>query len=174
MAKYLKRYMIMAMLLSVSIVISYLESFIPIFVPGVKLGLANVIILIMIYEFKWHEALLVDILRILLVAIIRGTLLNPIFFMSLSGAIFSFVIMFIFSKIKIFTALGTSVIGSFFHAFGQILACMIIVNLKEVISYLPIIAMLSIGTGFISGFITDIYLRRSITNKFINSRIYNR
>ena len=83
MAKILKRYMVMAMLLSVAIVISYLESFIPIFVPGVKLGLANVIILIMIYEFKWHEALLVDILRILLVAIIRGTLLNPVLIPSL-------------------------------------------------------------------------------------------
>ena len=174
MVKELKRYMIIAMLLSIAIVISYLESLIPVFVPGVKLGLANVIILIMIYEFRFHEALLVDILRILIVALLRGTFLNPIFFMSISGAISSFIIMFIFSKIKIFTAVGVSVLGSFFHAFGQIIACMIILSLKEVINYLPIIAMLSIGTGLISGFITDTYLRRSITIKYIPVKEYKR
>ena len=89
----LKRLMIIAMLLAAAIVINYLESFIPIFIPGVRLGLANAIILIMLYEFKWYEALAVDILRILLVSLIRGTFLSPTFFMALSGGMLSFLIM---------------------------------------------------------------------------------
>ena len=62
-----KRLAILSLLLSVAIVLSYLESLIPMFIPGVKLGLANVVILIMLYEFKFYEALLVDLIRIFIV-----------------------------------------------------------------------------------------------------------
>ena len=80
MNKSLKRWMIIAMLLAMAVILGYIESFIPIFIPGVKLGLANVIILIMLYEFKFYEAFIVDILRILVVALIRATLMTPTFF----------------------------------------------------------------------------------------------
>ena len=105
-----KRLAIIAMLTAMAIVLSILESFIPMFIPGVKLGLANVIILIMLYEFKISEALIVDILRILVVAILRSTLLSPTFIMSLSGGVLSFVIMLIFSRIKVFSIIGVFII----------------------------------------------------------------
>ncbi len=65
-----KRFTIIAMLLAIAIVLNVLESF-TIFIPGVKLGFANIIILIMLYEFKPAEALMVDILRILMVGLLR-------------------------------------------------------------------------------------------------------
>lgn len=164
----LKRLTIISMLLAMAIVLNYLESFIPVFVPGVKLGLANVIILIMLYEFKWYEALAVDILRILIVSLIRGTILSPAFFMALSGGMLSYLIMLLFSRIKIFSKIGVSVLGSLSHAIGQIVIAIILLDSFDLVYYLPFIAILSLGTGIISGIITSLYLKRSITNKFIN------
>jgi heptaprenyl diphosphate synthase len=164
----LKRLMIIAMLLAAAIVINYLESFIPIFIPGVRLGLANAIILIMLYEFKWYEALAVDILRILLVSLIRGTFLSPTFFMALSGGMLSFLIMLLFSRIKVFSKIGVSVLGSLFHAAGQIFVAMILLESIDLVYYLPFIAILSIGTGILSGVVASLYLKRSITKQFVS------
>ena len=157
------------MLLAMAIVINYIESFIPVFIPGVRLGLANAIILIMLYEFKWYEALAVDLLRILLVALIRGTFLSPTFFMALSGGMISFLVMLLFSRIKVFSKIGVSVLGSLSHAAGQILIAMVLLESVDLVYYLPFIAVLSVGTGILSGMVTALYLKRSITNKFIDN-----
>lgn len=164
----LKRLVMISMLTTMAIVLSILESFIPVFIPGVKLGLANVIILIMLYEFKSYEALLVNIIRILLVGLLRGTLLTPTFLMSLSGGMLSFLIMFLFSRIKVFSVIGVSVLGSVSHCIGQILIAIILLSTNAVVYYLPFIAVLSLATGVISGLITKGYLRMSITSRFID------
>lgn len=162
-----KRLAIIAMLLAMAIVLNILESFIPVFVPGVKLGLANVIILIMLYEFKPTEALVVNISRIVLVGVMRGNIFTPTFMMSFSGGILSFIIMFIFSRFKFFSVVGVSVLGSISHCIGQILMAMILLGTQAVIGYLPFIMILSIVTGVFSGILTMSYLKRSITSKFI-------
>ena len=138
MDKKLKRWMIIGMLLAISIVVSYLESFIPIFIPGVKLGLANAIILIMLYEFKWYEAFIVDILRILVVSFVRGTFLTPTFLMSITGGILSYLIMLLFSRIKLFSSVGVSVLGSLAHVSGQILIASILIDSIDIFYYLPL------------------------------------
>ncbi len=164
----LKRVICISMLLAMAIVLSIVESFIPVFVPGVKLGLANVIVLIMLYEFKIKEAFLVDLLRILLVGVLRGTLFSPTFFMSLSGGMLSFFIMLLFSRIKVFSCIGVSVLGSISHCCGQILIAIILLSTQAVVYYLPFIAILSVVTGVLSGIITKLYLKRSITSQFLN------
>lgn len=163
----LKRYIIIAMLTSMAVVLSILESFIPIFVPGVKLGLANMIILVMLYEFKSYEAFLTDILRIVVAALLRANILTPTFLMSLSGGILSFIVMFLFSRIKFFSPIGVSVLGAISHSFGQICVAIIIMGTSSVLYYLPYIALLSLATGVLSGIIANIYLKRSITKRFI-------
>ena len=167
MNKDLKRWIVISMLMAMACVLSYLESFIPVFIPGVKLGLANVIILIMLYEFKFYEAGIVDLLRIIVVALIRGTIASPTFFMSLAGGILSYIVMLIFSKIKIFSPIGVSALGSISHCLGQIIVVVIIINLDAVLYYLPFIVVLSIITGILSGFIARTYLNRSITKNVL-------
>ncbi|MCR5350270.1 MAG: Gx transporter family protein [Acholeplasmatales bacterium] len=169
----LKRYSIIAMMLAIAIVVGYVESFIPLFIPGFKLGLANVVIMIMLYEFKWYEALLVDVLRIIILGLIFGTIFNPIFFMSLAGGLLSYVVMLIFSRIKIFSIIGVSIIGAVSHSFGQIVVAIIILSLNAVIYYLPFIALFSLGCGIVSGIIARTYLKRSITGNFINNNKEN-
>ena len=167
MNKSIKRIAIIAMFIALSSILSYLESFIPVFIPGVKLGLANVIILIMLYEFKFYEALIVQLLRIIVVSLILGTILTPTFLMSLSGGILAYIVMLIFSRIKIFSVIGTSILGSISHSVGQIIVAIIIMGTKAVIYYLPFIMVLSLATGVLSGIIARTYLKRSITNRFI-------
>ncbi|MDE6660510.1 MAG: Gx transporter family protein [Anaeroplasmataceae bacterium] len=163
-----KRLCIISMLLAMAIVLNILESFIPIGIPGVKLGLANIIILIMLYEFKPYEALSVNVLRILLVGLLRGNFLSPTFMMSLSGGLLSFLIMYLFSRIKVFSPIGVSVLGAVSHATGQVIIAMIILDTQAVIYYLPLIGLLSIATGILSGIITRLYLKKSITARFLN------
>ncbi len=162
-----KRFTIIAMLLAIAIVLNVLESF-TIFIPGVKLGFANIIILIMLYEFKPAEALMVDILRILMVGLLRGSFLSPTFFMALSGGLTSFIIMFLFSRIKIFSPVGVSVLGAISHAAGQIFVAIGLLGTNAVVYYLPFIGLLSILTGILSGIIAKVYLAKSVTKQFLN------
>ena len=162
-----RRWTVIAMLLAMAIVLSIAESFIPIFIPGVKLGLANVIILIMLYEFKSTEAFLVQLLRIVIASLLRGTFLGPQFAMSIAGGLLAFIVMLLFTRIKIFTPLGVSAAGAIAHSTGQILAVMWLIGVGAVMYYLPFIMLLSLLTGILSGIVADTYLKRSITSRFV-------
>ncbi len=155
------------MLLAMAIVLNMVETLIPIFIPGVKLGLANIIILIMLYEFKPTEALIVNLLRIIIVGLIRSTLLSPTFLMSLTGGIFSYLLMLLFSRGKIFSPIGVSVLGAVGHTVGQIVIANILLDTTAVVYYLPLIALLSVFTGVFSGILARAYLKRSITKQFL-------
>ncbi len=165
--KNLKRICILSMLLAMAIVLNMVETLIPIFIPGVKLGLANIIILIMLYEFKPTEALIVNLLRIIIVGLIRSTLLSPTFLMSLTGGIFSYLLMLLFSRGKIFSPIGVSVLGAVGHTVGQIVIAIILLDTTAVVYYLPLIALLSVLTGVFSGILARAYLKRSITKQFL-------
>ena len=90
-----------SMLLSISVVLSLIESIIPIvgIIPGIKLGLANIVVLYILYTMTLKDALYVSILRVILVGILRTGLFNITFLFSLSGALFSLIFMFLFKKI---------------------------------------------------------------------------
>ena len=165
--KNLKRICILSMLLAMAIVLNMVETLIPIFIPGVKLGLANIIILIMLYEFKPTEALIVNLLRIIIVGLIRSTLLSPTFLMSLTGGILSYLLMLLFSRGKIFSPIGVSVLGAVGHTVGQIVIAIILLDTTAVVYYLPLIALLSVLTGVFSVILARAYLKRSITKQFL-------
>lgn len=150
-----------------AIVIAILESFIPsIGIPGVKLGLANIVILIILYELGIVEAIIVNLLRVLVVGLVRGTFLSMGFLMSLTGAIFSLGIMILFYLlIKKFSIVGVSVIGSLFHVFGQILIAMIFLGTAYIFLYLPIIALSAIITGVFVGIIASLVIKTGIIKK---------
>lgn len=162
----LRRYVYIASLLTMSIVLSMVEGLIPIPVPGVKLGLANIIILVMLYDFKTSEAFLVLMIRIFLVGILRGNIFQMPFFMSLCGGLTSFIIMRIFSLFKFFSIIGVSVIGSVFHCVGQIVIAIILLGTAQVVYYLPLIAILSTVTGVLTGIISKRFLSLNLTEKY--------
>lgn len=158
---------LLGILTAATIVIAIAESFIPsIGIPGVKLGLANIMILITLYELGILEAILVNLFRVVVVGLVRGTFLSMGFLMSVTGAVFSLGIMIVFYLfIKKFSIVGVSVIGSLFHVFGQIVIAMIFMGTPYVIYYLPIIGISAIITGVIVGITAQLVIKTGIIKK---------
>ena len=150
-----------------AIVIGIIESFIPsIGIPGVKLGLANIVILITLYELGILEALFVDLARVFIVGLLRGTIFTMGFFMSLTGAILSLGIMILFHLlIKKFSIIGVSVIGALFHVFGQILVAWLFLSTPYILYYLPVIAISAIITGVFVGITANLVIRTGVIRK---------
>ena len=150
-----------------AIVIAILESFIPsVGIPGVKLGLANIVILIILYELGIVEAIVVNLLRVLVVGLVRGTFLSMGFLMSLTGAILSLGIMILFYLlIKKFSIIGVSVIGSLFHVTGQLLIAMLFLGTAYIFLYLPFIAVSAIITGVFVGIVAQLIIKTGVIKK---------
>ena len=150
-----------------AIIIGIIESFIPsIGIPGVKLGLANIIILITLYELGILEALFVDLARVFIVGLLRGTIFTMGFFMSLTGAIFSLGIMILFYLlIKKFSIVGVSVLGALFHVIGQILVAWLFLSTPYILYYLPVIAISAIVTGVFVGITANLVIRTGVIRK---------
>ena len=139
-----------AILTSICVVISIIESyftFIGDIIPGLKLNLANIVIIFTLYEYNFKTAITVSI-----VALLRtGFGIN--FFFSLSGAIFSIITMYLFKKTKL-SVIGISIIGSLFHSIGQVLVGVLFLNNYNVMYYLPYLLIFSIPTGIVIGIIS--------------------
>lgn len=145
----------LSMLTAVAIILNIIESIIPFFyIPGIKIGLANIIIVAVLYLYGTKEAFYVSILRVIVVGLLRTGLFSTTFLFSLSGAIFSLTIMAIIKKTNIFSIIGISIIGSIFHSIGQILMAYVILKNSSVYTYLPIMLIISIITGIFIGFIS--------------------
>ena len=158
---------LLGILTAAAIVIAILESFIPsVGIPGVKLGLANIVILIILYELGIVEAVVVNVLRVIVVGLVRGTFLSMGFLMSLTGCALSLGIMIVFYVlIKKFSIIGVSVIGSVFHVTGQILIAMIFLGTAYIVLYLPIIAISAIITGVFVGIVAQLIIKTGIIKK---------
>ena len=158
---------LVGVLIASAVVISYFESLIPsVGIPGIKLGLANIVILITLYELGIKEAIFVNALRVVLVSLITGTLLSYGFLMSLAGAILSLVVMILFhTLIKKFSIIGVSVLGALFHVIGQIIVAMIFLESVYVLYYLPFIAVTSLITGVLVGLGSQLIIKTGAIKK---------
>ena len=158
---------LISVLTASAIVIAILESFIPsIGIPGIKLGLANIVILITLYELGIMEAVFIDLIRVVIVAAVRGTLLSMGFFMSLTGAFLSLVVMIVlYLVVKKFSVIGVSVTGAIAHVIGQILIAMLYLNSTYIVFYLPVIALSAIITGVFVGIIAQLVIRTGVIKR---------
>lgn len=156
-----------AVLTAIAIILGIVESFIPsIGIPGVKLGLANIAIMITLYGYGWYYALIVNLVRIFAVAFIRGTIFQMGFFMSLTGGMLSLVVMILLKELlKRLHQITVSVIGSIFHVGGQILIAIIFTSTPGIIYYLPFLALTAVITGILVGLTSSQCLRLPIFKK---------
>lgn len=150
----IRKMALLANLLAIAIVLNIIESAFPIIpVPGAKLGFANIVTLVVLYIYSFKDSSILTISRVLLVALLSGKLLGPVFYMSLAGAIISTLAMGIMKKTNFFGMIGVSVIGSIFHCIGQIAAGIFVIGSTAIIWYLPIMLFLSIPAGALTGII---------------------
>ena len=157
----------LAIFLALGIVLNIIESMIPIpiAVPGIRLGLANTMGLIVLYFYSPKEYVAIGFLRVFFVALFRTGLGSISFILSFSGWLVSTIITLLIYMIHQSSIYGLSIISALFHQVGQIIMVIILYQLPEMINYLPVLLI----TGGISGALVAI-----VTSKVLNilSRIF--
>ena len=143
------------MFLALALICSYVESLIPFYfgVPGVKLGLANLVVVIMLYCAGAKEAFLISVLRILLSGFLFGNPFSILY--SLSGGIVSFVVMLGVKKSGKFGVVSISVLGGIFHNIGQLLIASVVVENYNLFYYAPVLLLAGFVTGFLIGILAQ-------------------
>jgi heptaprenyl diphosphate synthase len=155
----IRKLTLLANFLAIAIVLNIIESAIPVIpVPGAKLGFANVVTLIVLYAYSFKDGFILTISRVLMVSVLSGKLLGPVFYMSMGGAVLATIAMGLFKKTNFFGMIGVSVLGSIFHCFGQIIAGYFVIGSFAIILYLPIMLLLSIPAGVVTGLIAKRFL----------------
>ena len=145
---------LLANLLAIAIVLNIIESAIPIIpVPGAKIGFSNVVTIIILFIYGFKDAFSITVLRIVLVSVLSGRLLSPTFAMSFTGGVLSVLAMGLIKKTNFLGILGISLVGSVFHALGQILAAIFVLSSAVVIVYLPVMLFVSVPAGALTGIV---------------------
>lgn len=154
----------LGLMLALALILSYVESLIPFSfgIPGIKLGLPNLIVLLLLYGGRGErEALLVNGLRVILSGFLFSNLYAILY--ALAGATFSFVSMYVGRRMKCFSMVGVSVLGGVFHNIGQLLVAMAVVETTAVAYYVPFLLAAGTVTGALLGVVGRTllpYLRR--------------
>lgn len=148
------------MMLALALIAGYAESLIPVTfaVPGIKLGAANSVVLLVLYAVGVREAFLVNISRVFLSGFLFGSMSSVLY--SLCGAVLSLLVMAFLKKTKRFSISGVSMAGGAFHNIGQLAAAAFIVETSAVWYYLPVLLLSGVVTGFLIGVLTGEICKR--------------
>ena len=140
-------------------ILSYIEAIIDfgIFIPGVKLGLANIAVVIILYIYGYKDALIINIIRIIIVGLLFGNLFSISF--SIGGALISYIIMALLKRTDIFSPIGVSVAGGVAHNVGQLMIASFVIESYSIINYLPILMVAGIICGLVIGIIGSMVIR---------------
>ena len=154
-----KRLVLLAMLTAVAMILSYVESLLPsVGIPGVKMGLANIAVIFALFRFGWKEAAALSLVRVVLASLLFGSVGAMLY--SLAGAVLSLAVMALLRRIDRFSTVGISVAGSVAHNAGQILMAMLILQTKQLLGYLPVLAVSGIAGGVLTGLAAALLIRR--------------
>ena len=138
-----------------ALIFSYVEALIPISfgIPGVKLGLANLIVVIALYKLPLKEVFLLSVVRVLLSGFIFGNYFSIIY--SLAGAVLSLSAMALLKRAGGFSVIGVSIAGGVFHNIGQLFVAMAIVETFRVAYYVPVLLTAGLLTGCVIGILAQ-------------------
>ena len=130
----------------------------PVPIPGIKLGLANLVILLAIYRLGFKYALAINCIRIF----VTGLLFTGVFgiLYSLAGGLLSLLVMYLLYRTEIFSMVGVSMAGGVAHNLGQLLtACLIMSNIR-LMSYFAVLLFAGIGSGILMGIVAWLVCQR--------------
>ena len=145
----------MGVFLALALICSYVESLIPISfgIPGVKLGLTNIVVVLMLYCIGAKEALAVSVCRIVLAGFLFGNLFSILY--SLAGGLLSFLIMWAVKRTGKLGILPVSVCGGIFHNIGHLAVAALVVETYNVFYYLPVLLLAGAATGLAIGVVAQ-------------------
>lgn len=144
-----------AVLVALAMIFSYIEAVLPIpfGVPGVKLGLANLVVVTGFYILRPGEVFLVSAVRILLSSLLFGNALSLLY--SLAGGTLSFFVMLGLKHVKGFSVAGVSLAGGVAHNIGQIAVAAWVVKNTAVLYYLPALTAAGVAAGLLMGILAS-------------------
>ena len=155
-----KKLALSAILAALAMILSYVEAMVPmpVSIPGIKLGLANLVILLAIYRLGFKYALAINCIRIF----VTGLLFTGVFgiLYSLAGGLLSLLVMYLLYRTEIFSMVGVSMAGGVAHNLGQLLtACLIMSNIR-LMSYFAVLLFAGIGSGILMGIVAWLVCQR--------------
>ena len=143
-----------------AMLLSYVESLVPVFVtvPGLKLGLANLATVLVLYLYSWKEAAVVSAVRILLTGFLFGNLFSIAF--SAAGGFLSLLMMALLKKSGRFSMTGASIAGGVFHNVGQLCIAALVVSNFRILYYLTVLLISGLVTGALIGILSGEVCKR--------------
>lgn len=150
------------MFTALALIFSYVENLIPISfgIPGVKLGLANLVTVVILYRMGFREGLLLSVTRVVLAGLMFGNLFSIVY--SLAGGILSLCVMAVLKKTDKFSVIGVSVAGGVSHNIGQLLVAVIVLESMSIANYLPVLVFAGMVTGFVIGIVSSEVMKRLV------------
>lgn len=146
---------------ALALIVSYVESLIPFYfgIPGAKLGLTNIVIIILLYRFGIKEAFFVSLARIFLAGFLFGNLFGILY--SLGGGIFSLCMMTLLKRTKNYSVKGVSLGGGVCHNMAQLAVAALVMENIHIIYYLPILMIAGVITGTAIGILAEEIMKRT-------------
>ena len=147
-------------LVALAMIFSYMETFIPFNfgVPGIKLGLANLVVLLGLTFLPAVDVLLISLVRILLSSLLFGNVMS--LWYSLAGGLLSFAAMYLLSRRDDISLIGMSMTGGVLHNVGQVITAAIVVRTLQLAGYLPVLLVAGLVTGAIIGTLAKLLMPR--------------
>ncbi len=146
--------------IALAMIMSYIEVLVPLSfaVPGIKMGLANIVIIFVLYKIGTKEAILVSLIRVFLVSLLFSNVMAMWY--SLAGAVLSLGIMWILKKTDKFSVVGVSIAGGIMHNVGQIIMAVIVLGTEQIALYLPVLVITGTVTGVVIGIVSGLVINR--------------
>ncbi|MDR2357908.1 MAG: Gx transporter family protein [Oscillospiraceae bacterium] len=151
----------LGMFLALSILASYVERVVPSpvpAVPGIKLGLANIAPLFLMYTRSNRAAFGLNVLRCLLSGLLFTGVWGTLY--ALSGAIVSFGAMAALKRARAFGIVGVSALGGVCHNAGQLSLAALAVRDARLFYYLPVLIISGVAAGVFVGWVAGVMIRR--------------
>ena len=155
-----KKLALSAILAALAMILSYVEAMVPmpVPIPGIKLGLANLVILLAIYRLGFKYALAINCIRIFVTGLLFAGVFGILY--SLAGGLLSLLVMYLLYRTEIFSMVGVSMAGGVAHNLGQLLtACLIMSNIR-LMSYFAVLLFAGIGSGILMGIVAWLVCQR--------------
>lgn len=147
---------------ALALIFSYVETLIPVNfgIQGVKLGLANLVIVIALYKMKLSDAFLLSVVRVVLSGFIFGNYFSILY--SLAGGVLSLAVMALLKRAGGFSVIGISIAGGIAHNIGQLIVAMLVVETFRVAYYLPVLLLAGMLAGSVIGIAANEMLKRLV------------
>lgn len=157
MMKMKRKTALYGLMVALAFILSYVESLLPVVgIPGVKLGLANLVVLITLYLLRPRDALVISLLRIVLAGFTFGSPASMLY--SLAGGLVSLGVMVLCRRTDRFSVLGVSVAGGVSHNLAQLAVAAAVLRTPQIVWYLPVLLLSGVLTGALIGITTRMCL----------------